>query len=192
MGWYCTRFILLLGALAGQPACGGAPSPRLVSTVSPEVSELSFFLDTRSLKGPTGAAVAALLRTALLDAGFVLGAEGAGPADAMLDVRVTQEPALLQVRINGRQRGEDHVYVTVSLRADGSVVDEVATDFSSPDGEVHLENLLPIVDALRQSPRVQDWAAWRLAHRDAASVDEAAQPPAEATPPGEHTADAAD
>ena len=162
-------FALLLAACGGedsesaQPAtANGAASP------SPAVTALKVYLDSVA-RNPLDAAIAARLQSALVAAGYNLVTSESAPHDvaARLVVTATQEQSLFQVTVNGQRQVKLQVHAALTISGGGSVVDQVAHDFESSNGEVRDEDVAPLVTRLNRSPRLSRYASARAKSRQA-------------------------
>jgi hypothetical protein len=106
-------------------------------------------------------ALAASLQTALVAAGYDLVTSEAAPHDltARLAVSATQEQGFFHVTVNGRRQVTLKVHVALTIVGGAGVVDEVAHDFESSNGEVSDGNVSPLVARLNSSPRLARYAS---------------------------------
>ena len=152
-------FAVLLAACGGEDSESAPPETASEASPSPAVAALSFYM-ANPRPGPLVATVAARLQTALVGAGYNLVAAESAPHNvtARLAVTATPEQSLFQVTVNGTPQTKMRVHVTLSLTDDGRVVDELAHDFDSTNGEVSGEDVTPLVARLGRSPRLARYA----------------------------------
>ena len=110
-------------------------------------------------------------------AGYDLVTNEAAPHDlvARLAVSATQEQSFFHVTVNGRQQVTLKVHVALTVVGGAGVVDEVAHDFESSNGEVRDENVSPLVTGLNSSSRLAHYASDQAnARRAKAETEQAA------------------
>src|ERR1019366_5127313 len=150
-------------------ACGGgeaenAPSATAASvaraTPSAAVTGLKLYVTT-PMRTSLATAIAAWLQTALVAAGYDLVTSEAAQHDltARLAVSATQEQGFFHVTVNGRRQVTLKVHVALTIVGGAGVVDEVAHDFESSNGEVSDGNVSPLVARLNSSPRLARYAS---------------------------------
>ena len=162
-------FALLLAACGGEDSESAQPATaNEAASPSPAVTALKVYLDSAS-RNPLNAVTAARLQNALVAAGYSLVTSESAPHDvaARLVVTATQEQSLFQVTVNGQRQLKLQVHAALTISGGGSVVDQVAHDFESTNGEVSDEDLAPLVARLNRSPRLSRYASARAKARQA-------------------------
>ena len=170
-------FALLLGACGGEDSESVQPATANdAASPSPAVTALKVYLDGAG-RNPLEVATAARLQSVLVVAGYTLVTSENTPHDvtARVFVTATQEQSLFQVTVNGQRQVKLQVHAALTISGGGSVVDQVAHDFESSNGEVSDEDVMPLVTRLNRSPRLSRYARARANSRQAhAQAEEAA------------------
>ena len=170
-------FAILLAACGGEDSESAQPATaNEAASPSPAVTALKVYLDSAA-RNPLDAAMAVRLQSALVAAGYNLVTSESAPHDvaAHLVVTATQEQSLFQVTVNGQRQVKLQVHAALTISGGGSVVDQVAHDFDSSNGEVRDEDVAPLVARLNRSPRLSRYASARAKVRQAhAQAEQAA------------------
>jgi hypothetical protein len=85
-----------------------------------------------------------------------------------LNVSVAVVPSMVEVRINGVEQAKRRYAVTLSLLAEGQLIDQASTQFETDEG-VSPGRLQPIVAALNASPKLLQFARERWAGQSAST-----------------------
>jgi hypothetical protein len=156
---------VMLAALVclGTSGCGGsaeAPPPSVPVSVSQEALGLTILFVPKSGNATLEAANGAV-QSELVRAGYKLVVNRRGPYDVAVtpEIAATEEKSLFAVSVNGKRDVKLRVHLTLSLASpDSEIVDQVATDFVTPAGQVKGSDVSAVVAAIAASDRVSKYA----------------------------------
>lgn len=165
---FAASSLLVLSALTGTVACGGASggSDTPVDLTSlPPAPDLGILVRVKAASGEAEAFagnVQSALTTSMTNAGYKLVAnEEAGPdVVANVTISATEEKSFFQMQVNGQVQKSYKVSINASFVAagDGAVIDQTAVEFSGSDGEVNKNTVDKVLVHLGKTRKLTTYA----------------------------------
>jgi hypothetical protein len=157
-------FLAACGGEATESVAPEVPAVHLISTANVTRREVSSASALRVYVPPSPATpgLARAMRSALASGGYAIVIDRRVGFDLLgqLNVSVAVVPSTVQVRINGVEQAKRRYAVTLSLLADGQLIDQASTQFETDEG-VPPGRLQPIVSALNASSKLLQFARER-------------------------------
>ena len=160
---------LVFGALAlavGSAGCGGSSAPpQAVTPLPAETSSMTFFFRP-SVMPKVNVAV----QQALVAAGYRLAASEKTSNDAELKLEASSAPerTFIQTVVNGVPQVKERVTVSITVLAQGRIVDQPSAQFVVANGAITEADVQPLIAAMNTSAKVATFARERKGLGEAA------------------------
>jgi hypothetical protein len=161
-------FVLLVacGGEATETVAPEVPTARPISAVHVTRREVSSASALKVYVAPSPSApdLASAMQSALANGGYAIVVDRRAGLDLIgrINASAAVVPSMFQVRVNGVQQVKRRYAVTLSLLAEGQLIDQASTQFETDEG-VSPGRLQPIVAALNASPKLLQFARERWA-----------------------------